>query len=341
MELLERYLQAVGQYLPARGRGDTLAELRANLLAQMEGREEELGRPLTQGEVADVLEKHGPPVLVAGRYLPQQYLIGPTWFPIYWFTLKKGFPFVVLAYSAIYVVTQVAATAVQGARWNFDIGAAILHFPGVLLTFWAVITLGFACFEFAQGRYFHKVDFSKGWNPNDLPRVEPQGKKQPSLAGGVADVIVSALVIAWLLAIPYKPYLVLGPGLGLVRGLPFGLSPEWHIFYWQIIGLMVVQLVLKAVMLFLHGARSWRKGVDIVVHVMGILILVVMVQARTYFVPGTSGVGMPMKDLAAINTSINLGFKVVLAISVLKLLWDIWQMVVESYQAKPGQVPVL
>src|ERR1700727_1880270 len=106
MELLERYLQAVGQYLPAKGKMDTLAELRENLLAQMEGREEELGRPLTQGEVADVLERHGHPVLVAARYLPQQHLIGPQWFPIYWFTLKKSFPFVALVYSAIYVVTQ-------------------------------------------------------------------------------------------------------------------------------------------------------------------------------------------------------------------------------------------
>ncbi|RZU38896.1 hypothetical protein BDD14_0200 [Edaphobacter modestus] len=31
MDLLERYLQAVGEHLPARGRADTLAELRANL----------------------------------------------------------------------------------------------------------------------------------------------------------------------------------------------------------------------------------------------------------------------------------------------------------------------
>src|ERR1700734_3813737 len=179
MELLKRYLQAVGQYLPPRGRGDTLAELRANLLAQMEGREEELGRPLTQGEVADVLEKHGRPMLVAARYLPQQYLIGPAWFAIYWFALKKSFPFLL----AVYAVTQVVAALAQGGR-GFDIGAAIGHFPSVVLTFWAWITLGFAFFEFAQGRYFQKVDFSKGWNPNDLPKVEAKAK-QPSLAGGV------------------------------------------------------------------------------------------------------------------------------------------------------------
>jgi hypothetical protein len=330
MELLERYLQAVGQYLPAKGKEDTLAELRANLLAQMEGREEELGRALTQGEVSDVLEKHGRPMLVAARYLPQQYLIGPAWFPIYWFTLKKSFPFVVAVYVAVYVVTQAAGTFVQGVRGHFDIGAAIGHFPSVALTFWAWITLGFAFFEFAQGRYFQKVDFSKGWNPNDLPKVEAKGK-QPSLAGGVADVIVTALVIGWLLAVPYKPYLILGPGVGYVHMMPFGLTPEWHIFYWQIIGLMLVQLVLKTVMLFLQSARQWRKGVDIAVHVMGILIITVMVQARSYFVPGTTIGAMSMKDLAALNSAINLGFKVVLAISVGKLLWDIWKMIVDDH----------
>ena len=329
MELLERYLQAVGQYLPAKGKMDTLAELRANLLAQMEGREEELGRRLTQGEVADVLEQHGPPVLVAMRYMPQQYLIGPGLFPIYWFSLKKSFPFLVAVYVAVYVVTQAASTFAQGVRGHFDIGAAIGHFPSVALTFWAVMTLGFAFFEFAQGRYFNKVDFSKGWNPNDLPKVETQGK-QPSLAGGVADVIVTALVITWLLAVPYKPYLLLGPGVGYLHAMPFGLTPEWHIFYWQIIGLMLMQLVLKTVMLFLHGASRWRKGVDIFVHVVGILIITVMVQARSYFVAGTTAGAMSLEDLATVNSAINFGFKIVLAISVVKLLWDIWQMIVHT-----------
>jgi len=136
MDLLERSLQAVGQYLPVKGKDDTLAELRENLLAQLEAREEELGRPLTQTEVASVLEKHGRPMLVAARYLPQQSLIGPGLFPIYWFTLKKSFPFVVLAYA----ITQIVALVFVGGR-SFDPGSAIAHFPGVALTFWAVVTL--------------------------------------------------------------------------------------------------------------------------------------------------------------------------------------------------------
>ena len=82
MELLDRYLQAVKKYLPARRQDDIIAELRANMESQIEDKESELGRPLTQGEMEDLLRKMGSPVIVASRYQPQQYLIGPALFPL-------------------------------------------------------------------------------------------------------------------------------------------------------------------------------------------------------------------------------------------------------------------
>jgi hypothetical protein len=226
----------------------------------------------------------------------------------------------------------------QGWR-GFDIGAVMWHFPKVALTFWAIVTLGFAGFEFAQGRYFDPMSLSKRWNPSDLPSLNTQ-EKRPSLANGVADVIVSALILVWLLAIPFKPYLILGPGTGLLHGMPFGLSPEWHIFYWEIMFLLAVQLVLKTVMVFLREARRWHQGVNLVVKTMGILIIAVMVEARTYIVPGTSLRAMSLRDLSALNAAINLGFKVALAVSVLSLLWDIWKMVADSHEQRGDCVAV-
>jgi hypothetical protein len=131
MDLLERYLQAVGQYLPTKGKDDTLAELRANLLAEMDGRMEELGRPLNEDEVGAVLEKHGSPPVVAARYLPQQSLIGPALFPLYRFTSLKSFPLVLLAYAAV----QATKYIFGGEGWSF--GSAIGHLPFVAFTFWA------------------------------------------------------------------------------------------------------------------------------------------------------------------------------------------------------------
>jgi hypothetical protein len=315
----------VGPYLPARAKNDTLAELRANLLAEMEGREEELGLPLNEAEIAAVLEQHGRPVVVASRYLPQHFLIGPGLFPLYWFTLLKSFPLVLLAYAA----AQGASFIFVGR--NTSIGAAISHLPYVVFTFWAVVTLGFSVFEFAQGRYFERVRFSQGWNPLDLPALTQQ--KGPSLANRVADLIVNLLMYLWLLAVPTHPYLVLGPG-GTLHGLPFGLSPEWHIFYSQIITLLGLMLVMKAAIL-VSRSQGWRNGLELSTQAISILILVVMVQARTYFAPISAGQGLPsLQTLASVNYSVNLGFKIVLAVSLVKFAWDIWQMIVRS-SAKP------
>src|SRR6185503_15533263 len=160
MELLKRYLQAVGEHLPARGREDTLAELRANLEAEMEAREEELDRALTEAEVAAVLEAHGMPVLVASRYGSQHFLIGPTLFPMYWYTLKRSFPLLVLAYAVVQLVDIILGSG-SGADMGQRIGAAVGHFPAVALTFWSIVTLGFAIFEYGQGRFFPKLTLPK------------------------------------------------------------------------------------------------------------------------------------------------------------------------------------
>jgi len=88
MELIDRYLQAVKFWLPKNQKQDIIAELSEDLGSQIEDREAELRRKLSESEVADLLKQRGRPVLVANRFLPQESLIGPVLFPIYLFVLK-------------------------------------------------------------------------------------------------------------------------------------------------------------------------------------------------------------------------------------------------------------
>src|ERR1700722_17305257 len=99
MELVERYLQAIGQYLPADSRNDILAELRSELLEQMDARAEEWGRPLDEADVAALLRVHGKPEAIALRYLPQRSLIGPAVFPFFLLTLRRTLPLVIAIYA--------------------------------------------------------------------------------------------------------------------------------------------------------------------------------------------------------------------------------------------------
>ena len=88
MDLLERYLQAVKPLLPRKAQDDILRELSENIRCQMEEKEADLGRPLTEAEQEEVIKQHGHPIVVAARYRRPQYLIGPTVFPFYWLTLR-------------------------------------------------------------------------------------------------------------------------------------------------------------------------------------------------------------------------------------------------------------
>lgn len=53
MELLDRYLQAVREYLLSSRRDDVVKELGDNILSQMEEGAAELGRPLSENEQPD------------------------------------------------------------------------------------------------------------------------------------------------------------------------------------------------------------------------------------------------------------------------------------------------
>src|SRR5260370_35805464 len=107
MDLLERYLQAVRTYLPTSQQEDILKELGENLRAQMADKEAELGRPLSEDELADILKKHGHPVLVATRHRQSRHLIGTTRSPFYCRAMTILLPIVVFC----------SAGGVRGMCW--------------------------------------------------------------------------------------------------------------------------------------------------------------------------------------------------------------------------------
>src|SRR5260370_39958 len=121
MDLLERYLQAVRTYLPTSQQEDILKELGENLRAQMEDKETELGQPLSEDELADILKKHGHPLLVATRYRQSRHLIGSTLFPFYWLAMKIILAIVGFGYAVGVLVMIVAGKTfffVPGAPFN-------------------------------------------------------------------------------------------------------------------------------------------------------------------------------------------------------------------------------
>lgn len=327
MDLLERYLQAVGQYLPAATKDDTIAELRANLLEQMDAREEELGRPLVESDVAEILKAHGKPEAVALRYLPQQSLIGPTVYPFYVFTLQRVLPLVIfvcaIAQGIAFVTTAHASLA-----------KAVLRFAGGVvystLISAAIVTMIFAGIERARQRG-HLQDELTEWDPAKLPPVKVTsnvGFIKP-LWKRVIDLTFHCVWIAYVLWLPTHPFWVLGPGAFYLVKFGVGFAPVWHTFYALLLALLLTQLLIK-LLAFTRSAQPWIKPMELATHLLGLIAIGILASAPVYFV--AAGVGAEPGKMVAVNEMVGLSIRIAFVFSLVGLAKDAWQYV---KRAKP------
>ena len=162
MDIIDRYLQAVKFALPKSQADDIVRELSDNILSQVEERREsELGRPVTEDELAEMLKKLGSPAKLASQYREQQGLIGPVILPIYWKVLKTAL--------ALALVVQVIAAVAMAAAGKplLESLAPVFRYPNVALLTFAWITLAFAVFHFLGGR----LSGNQPWDPRKLPPI--------------------------------------------------------------------------------------------------------------------------------------------------------------------------
>jgi hypothetical protein len=338
MNPLDHYLEDVKKYLPWQGQDDILAELRTNLEAQLEDKEAELGRPLSAGEMEAWIKRLGPPMQMAARYQPQQYLIGPAIFPIYWFVLRLA----LLWAAAIYVIANAVHIAMTTLAWGAVL-EALLRLPEMLVTTAAWITLVFAVLEFATARYPSQCQAILGksgnWPADALPSLEKSltpKKKQRTYAHAVAEVVFGVLFMIWLLLIPQHPYVLMGPGAGYLDASPFRLTPIWFQFYWWVVALNAVQLIWRCVDLALGRWQQSRLAEQIAVKALGLIPLILLLSGNVW-VTLKQPMLDPVRDgktAADINQGIHLSLTLVCVIVVLQIAWEIGRAGLDAYRKR-------
>jgi hypothetical protein len=318
MELVERYLQAIGQYLPTDSRSDILAELRTELLEQMDARAEEWGRPLDEADVAALLKVHGKPEAIALRYLPQRSLISPSIFPFYLFTLRRALPLVLLAYTLANAVNLMLTA--QSGDLGGRIVRAIFGFVPVLFMFWGAVTIVFAAIDYARTKPAACAHLEQ-WDPLKLPALKPQQPiKQKSFAIRVTELVVHVLWMLYVLTIPAHPFLILGPGAGALHAMGIGLAPVWHPFFVLLIVMLSVQLKIVALR---SGEQPLIKPLDFVANLLGIGALSFLAFARQIIV--SSSPTADLQQLATLNHALSLALRIALFFAVFGLVSEIWK----------------
>jgi hypothetical protein len=239
MELVDRYVHAVKRHLPADQQDDIVNELTDDILSQIRDKEEELGRPLDEGEQEAVLRHYGHPYLLAVRYRPKQYLIGPTLFPFY-------FPALKISLAMAFGVTVIVAFAVGLAQQAPErILPRIMGFPAVAIQVLFWVTLTFAVADYWQAR----LNLFDKWSPRTLPPVDKQRPAKRQNLG--VEIGINILFIAWWLQVPTYPVLMLGPAAEFL-----GFSPAWSRLYYAAL-LPAIVSTLMAIGVLVRPAGAW------------------------------------------------------------------------------------
>jgi hypothetical protein len=315
MDLLDRYLHAVKYFLQQKDQDDIVRELSENLISQIEDRQEELGRPLTEEEVADILRRHGHPMVVAARYRSRQQLIGPLFFPIYLFSLKLG-----LVVSLL--VTAILA-AIDGALHGDLVHSAVggmLAYPGRALMMFAWTTLGFAALDMALARLKLKHD----WDPRKLPRVVNHEYRIPR-PRTLCELCFACALLVWLLLLPRMPFLLLGPAASVVEP-----AAMWPLAYGTIVLLTVATAALHTVNFVRPYWTKARSLCRVGIHGASVLIFAVLLRADDWFIPVSTGTvwnGVPVERVASlINSGFQIGFLVAAIISAIEALRELHRL---------------
>ena len=244
--LTEIYVDNVIGHLPEKSREDIAAEIRATINDMVEDRLGEFDHPAEEQSTAaerEVLEELGDPIRLSREYTNSpQHLIGPTFYPLYIWSLRWVLPTVAVLSVLTNVIVHIATTSQVrlGALLGQSVGSTV---TALLITF-AVITILISLGERGlDGGTTQQMPGprSRAWSVDDLRPKDPKG------AQARAEAVLNLIFIALLAAIPLVPTSLVYVG-DLNDGETFinpDLGTPWLLGYWAILALMATIEIVK------------------------------------------------------------------------------------------------
>lgn len=163
-DLIGRYLHQVGRYLPEKERADIEAELRSQIVDQLD---ERFPNAPTEADVATVLKDLGDPRRIAASYLEGQYLVGPELYPYLLMVLRNG----LLLVPSIIVFLNIFAelTSSQPQVFSAFLVGLLLSTLNAIFAFSGAAVLFFAIIQHAGPLMKEKTTI---FDPLELPEVD-------------------------------------------------------------------------------------------------------------------------------------------------------------------------
>ncbi|MBA3469822.1 MAG: hypothetical protein H0T53_09270 [Herpetosiphonaceae bacterium] len=321
MELIERYLQAVGRALPATKRTDILAELRSSLYDALDSAGD--GEPPEESVVA-LLQTMGSPEKVAASYYPAgQYLIGPSLYPT--FRMVIGIVFtVIIGLQLLAVLTSIGLWAGQPVTWDkpWRIVTGVLEsLPGAL----GSVVVVFWLLQQAEVKFTRSETF----DPRKLPAMEAGGSQIRRGEQGFS-IVVNVVMLVFLARFAQDG------GFSWIDGSGFFENPVIERYFPWVSLSIVVGIVIEIVLLWRGRWQRWTRIATIGSNLFGLGVLTTLIHGHNTWLEaaGVPGIFSGMDELSKmlINDQQIAGMVVIRAVLVFIALATLIETLVCVYR---------
>ena len=304
--MIDNYLDSLESYLPDSLKKDVREEFEASIYDQFEEQQEALSRDLTLEEQEQLLLKIGHPMQVAARYLPNQKLIGESFFPAY----KKALELAIIIIFSIKVL--LALPSVLSSNHIITNGF-VLFWSLVDTALWvfAYVTVIFYLME----RFGFDLKYLYSFSAKDLRASNP--RLSLSRLETAFELMFLVLFLGW-----WNNMFSWSPtGSYSTTILNVSLTPEWQAVFWSVnivLGLDVVNSVIKIV---LGSYNRLTLSVGIILDVVSFGIIFQISQFTKYV--DISDTELADFDWEKIEPIININVNIILAVVFIISAWSV------------------
>ncbi|WP_426349029.1 HAAS signaling domain-containing protein [Alloiococcus sp. CFN-8] len=279
MNLIDRYVHAVGSYLPKEIRDDVLKELRTNI-------EDMLPDNYTEKDIYNILKEMGSPMELANEYNPQKrYIIGPGYYDKYLEVLK----IVVGICIAVFIGIEIIERVINPSK--IDVMETIIQLfiniiSGGLLgamqgAFW--VTLIFVILERSGVEAGDLSQISDKWTPDSLPELPVNDGLKISRGETIFSVVWTIIFTALLYFQPQVIGIYRNIENGVLQATPLFDINVLKVYMPFILALTVLQL---GIFIWKYIAERWNISLIIcnaVYNVLMCILVVVMLSDTALF----------------------------------------------------------
>jgi len=332
MNLIDKYIAAIGKHLPQKNRADIEAEIRSTLEDMLEERTQASGAkgPADEAMIVELLKEYGSPSEVAATYKSNQhqYVIGPRMYPFFERVLRIVITVVVVA-SFIDLGIKLSQSSLAGDEFVSVLGG---WFGGLLsgsIAAFGNIVLIFAILERTQVMKNIEKDF-KEWDPNDLNKSEADPDRV-DLADHIATVIFTFLGLVFLNLYPNLISFRIESNGGWTS-IPVLTETFFRFLPW----INVLGLVQMSFSGFMLSQREWKPATrisSIVLDIAGMILAIVIFKT-----PGIFGITPESLSALGIGESANALSQIFNFIPVIVILVVVVVTVIKIWKSVAGLV---